>query len=118
MALKSWVSSANDPQTDFPLQNLPYGVFRHGERTRIGVAIGDRILDLQGGAQQGLLAALPDEISAACSSELLNPLMSLGPAAWTALRHQLIVLLDAKQAGSETLKRVEPLLVPMHEAVM
>jgi fumarylacetoacetase len=117
MALKSWLPSANDPQTDFPLQNLAYGVFRHGERTRIGVAIGDRILDLRACAQQGLLAALPDEIAVACSSELLNPLMSLGPAAWSALRHQLIVLL-AEQAGSEAMKRVEPLLVPMHEAVM
>src|SRR5208337_1160458 len=100
MALKSWVSSANDPQTDFPLQNLPYGVFRHGERTWIGVAIGDRILDLPACAQKGLLAALPDEIVAACSADLLNPLMSLGPAAWTALRHQLIVLLG-EQTGSE-----------------
>jgi fumarylacetoacetase len=117
MALKSWLPSANDPQTDFPLQNLAYGVFRHGERTRIGVAIGDRILDLRACAQQGLLAALPDEIAVACSSELLNPLMSLGPAAWTTLRHQLIVLL-AEQAGSEAMKRVEPLLAPMREAVM
>ena len=118
MALKSWVPTANDPQTDFPLQNLPYGVFRQGERTRIGVAIGDRILDLKGCAQQGLLAALPDEVAAACSFELLNPLMSLGPAAWTALRHQLTALLGEEQANSETQKRVEPLLVPMNEAVM
>ena len=118
MALKSWVPTANDPQTDFPLQNLPYGVFRHRELTRIGVGIGDRILDLQACAQQGLLAALPKEIAAACSSELLNSLMSLGTAAWTALRHQLTALLGEEQAASETQKRVEPLLVPMCEAVM
>ena len=118
MALKSWVPTANDPQTDFPLQNLPYGVFRQGERTRIGVAIGDRILDLHTCAQQGLLAALPEEIAAACSSEMLNPLMSLGAAAWTALRHQLTALLGEEQTGSEAQKRVEPLLVPMREAVM
>lgn len=118
MALKSWVLSANDPQTDFPLQNLPYGVFRHEERARIGVAIGDRILDLKACAQQGLLAALPEEIAVACSSELLNPLMSLGLAACTALRQQLIVLLGEEQADSKTQKRLEPLLVPMREAVM
>ncbi len=118
MALKSWVPSANDPQTDFPLQNLPYGVFRHGERTRIGVAIGDRILDLQACAQQGLLAALPEKITSACCAGLLNPLMSLGAASWTALRHQLIALLDVQQADSETQKRVEQLLVSMREAVM
>ena len=46
--LQSWVESANDPATDFPLQNLPFGRFRlRGEATyRIGVAIGDQILDL------------------------------------------------------------------------
>ncbi len=46
MALKSWVASANDPATDFPLENLPYGVFRYAHSTHIGVAIGDRIFDL------------------------------------------------------------------------
>src|SRR4051794_37752912 len=47
-ALRSWVDSANDPATDFPIQNLPFGVFRHVNRraARIGVAIGDRIFDL------------------------------------------------------------------------
>ena len=47
MAMKSWVASANDPGTDFPLQNLPFGVFRNNQETRIGIAIGDRILDLR-----------------------------------------------------------------------
>ncbi len=117
MALKSWVLSANDPQTDFPLQNLPYGVFTHGDRTRIGVAIGEQILDLKACAQQGLLASLPEELLAACSAELLNPLMSLGPADGTALRRQLFELL-AEHSGSQTMKRFEPLLVPMSEAVM
>ena len=48
-ALTSWVASANDPASDFPVQNLPFGRFR-GDNTqpwRIGVAIGDRVLDLQ-----------------------------------------------------------------------
>ena len=44
--MKSWVESANEPGTDFPLENLPYGVFRYTHRTWIGIAIGDRILDL------------------------------------------------------------------------
>jgi fumarylacetoacetase len=49
-ALTSWVASANDPHTDFPVQNLPYGRFRRrasGEAWRIGVAIGDQVLDLK-----------------------------------------------------------------------
>jgi fumarylacetoacetase len=48
--LRSWVSSANEPGTDFPVQNLPYGRFRRSaseEPWRIGVAIGDQILDLK-----------------------------------------------------------------------
>ncbi|MEY2948739.1 MAG: hypothetical protein RL084_2136 [Pseudomonadota bacterium] len=48
-ALESWVESANNPATDFPLQNLPYGRFRLKQDAdwRIGVAIGDQVLDLQ-----------------------------------------------------------------------
>ena len=46
--LSSWVPGAGDPDTDFPIQNLPFGVFRNarGERSRVGVAIGDQVLDL------------------------------------------------------------------------
>jgi fumarylacetoacetase len=46
-ALRSWVESANDPATDFPIQNLPWGTFlRRGEgRARLGIAIGDQVLD-------------------------------------------------------------------------
>jgi fumarylacetoacetase len=46
-ALQSWVESANRPDAEFPIQNLPYGTFRlrGEERTRLGVAIGDMVLD-------------------------------------------------------------------------
>ena len=48
-ALQSWVESANDPATDFPIQNLPFGRFRRADDMdwRIGVAIGDQVLDLR-----------------------------------------------------------------------
>jgi len=49
-ALKSWVASANAPECDFPIQNLPFGIFRprgSKEKGRPGVAIGDRIADLR-----------------------------------------------------------------------
>ena len=51
-ALGSWVESANDPATDFPIQNLPFGRYRDSPKAqwRVGVAIGDRILDLLQGA--------------------------------------------------------------------
>jgi fumarylacetoacetase len=115
---KSWVTSANDPASDFPLQNLPYGVFLRDGRTGIGVAIGDQILDLRTCAGHGLLAVLPEEIVAACASEILNPLMSLGPAAWSALRRHLTSMLDADQASVPMRHRIEPLLVPAHAATM
>jgi fumarylacetoacetase len=118
MSLTSWVSSANDPDSDFPLQNLPYGVFCHVGRDCIGVAIGDRILDLQACAQLGLFAPLPEPIVSACGAGVLNPLMSLGPAAWTALRRRLTALLDANQTGRETQQRIEPLLIPMRQVSM
>ncbi len=115
---KSWVASANDPASDFPIQNLPYGVFLYQEERRIGVAIGDRILDLRACARAGLLAGLAEEIVAACGAELLNPLMSLGRGAWHALRMRITELLDAEEASKPMQGRVEPLLTPMREAVM
>src|ERR1041384_6732950 len=76
--LRSWVDSANDPATDFPIQNLPLGVFRRAaseEMPRVGVAIGDQIYD----------HAAADLIRA----ETLNGLMGLGNAAATELRREV-----------------------------
>ena len=116
MALTSWIASANDPHTDFPLANLPYGVFRNAEGTRIGVAIGDQIVDLRACAADGLLASLPTEIGDACTAAVLNPLMSLRPDAWSALRREITTLLSADHAA--TRRRVQATLVPIREAEM
>lgn len=118
MALTSWIAQANDPSADFPIQNLPYGVFRHEEQTRIGVAIGHQILDLRACAQHGLLAGLDQEIVTACGEEKLNSLMSLGPASWSMLRSRVTNLLAAELANPQTQALVEPLLTPMREAEM
>lgn len=112
---ESWVVSANDPSSDFPIQNLPYGVFSHQQTKRIGIAIGDQILDLHACAESGLLSPLSPEIIAACGAELLNPLMSLGSIAWSALRHRVAVLLDVRQPRRDS---IEPHLIPMREAAM
>jgi fumarylacetoacetase len=116
--MKCWLRSANDPASDFPIQNLPYGVFESGNGPRIGVAIGDQLLDLHSAATKGLLAGLPDAVLAACSAPLLNPLMALGPPTWSTLRERLTELLDASQAGPETQSRIASHLVPMREATM
>ncbi len=118
MELKSWLASANDPDSDFPIQNLPYGVFRSAGESHIGVAIGDCILDLHACANHELLAGLPEEISAACRAASLNALMRLGPEAWRALRRHLTDLLDEEKAGPGTQDRVRPFLLPIEEAEM
>src|SRR3984885_3563340 len=115
---QSWILSANEPHSDFPLQNLPYGVFRHDGETSIGVAIGDQILNLKACAGQGILRSLPDPIVNAFRAEALNPFMALGPEAWTALRRRVTELLNAKPSGKHTPSSLAPLLVPMTESEM
>ena len=88
-ALHSWVKSAEAAGTDFPIQNLPFGVFSGIGRPGIGVAIGDQILDLQ--ACAGLL---PASVREACAASALNPLMALGNACWSHLRTRLSQLLN------------------------
>jgi len=101
--LKSWVESANDPASDFPIQNLPFGIFRRKgtrEAPRGGVAIGDQILDL---TAVGLT-----------TGPTLNVLAGAGRKAWRALRKALSIgLSDPKQA-----RRLSQWLVPMKKAEM
>jgi fumarylacetoacetase len=118
MALTSWIASANDPATDFPLENLPLGVFRHAHTTQIGVAIGDRILDLGACASEGLLKDLASEIVDACTAQALNPLMALGPQAWSLLRKKIQEFLREGEGGSQRQSRLASMLVPMRDAEM
>lgn len=111
--LRSWVESANQEGTDFPIQNLPFGVVRRqgSSETRIGVAIGDQVLDLSQCALVGLFQELPENLRTACQAPLLNPLMALGREAALSLRYQLSHLLQAgNQPPLET-----GILVPMSE---
>lgn len=85
-ALRSWVSSANTPATDFPLQNLPFGVFEGETGRRIGIAIGDGILDLTAAHGRGLLSGLDPEVVDACLAPSLGWLMALGRPAAKAVR--------------------------------
>ncbi len=87
--LESWVPVATD--SDFPIQNLPFGVFADGGLERIGVALGDRILDLAAVAEAGLADDL-------CERQLLtaprlNPLLAAGRSVWSPLRERLSLLL-------------------------
>jgi fumarylacetoacetase len=114
---KSWVESANDAACDFPLQNLPYGVFVHAGEPHIGVAIGEQVLDLRACAEAGVLASLPEPLLAACRAEVLNPMMALGPAMASALRQTLTALLHV-QATTGLRERLAQSLVPMRDVTM
>lgn len=93
----SWVESANVLGTDFPIQNLPYGVFSMpGIAPRVGVAIGENILDLSVLEDAGLLR--PSAQRSVFDKAEINPFMALGPAVWTATRAAISDLLEADHA--------------------
>ena len=81
------------PESDFPIQNLPFGVFAEGGMQRIGVAIGDEILNLHAVAEGGLFddCCEPELLQA----PVLNPLLAAGRIVWGALRERLTDLLRA-----------------------
>lgn len=95
-AARSWLSSANAADGDFPIQNLPFAVFRTQgsiEAFRGGVAIGDQVIDLARLSAAGCLAGLAQEAALAGAQPHLNALMAMGPKAARALRHGLFDLL-------------------------
>jgi fumarylacetoacetase len=122
--LESWVESAADPGTEFPLQNLPLGVFRRrgsDEAPRPGVAIGDQVLDLAAAASAGLLAAAPAAASR-CEGTTLNRLAALPVVERQRFRHALHALLRtdtseglAARARADLVPQAEAeLLLPLH----
>jgi fumarylacetoacetase len=87
--LRSWVPSANEPNTDFPIQNLPYGRFRRkgsDEPWRIGVAIGDQVLDLHLARDQCPWGSDLHALMGPLAGGDLRGFMSLGPVAWKRVR--------------------------------
>lgn len=89
--LTSWVESANRPDSDFPIQNLPFGVFRPGQGSpRVGVAIGESILDAGECVRLGYLGGTAAE---ALQDRSLNAFLRLGPEHWSDVRRQLSRLL-------------------------
>ena len=92
----SWVESANDPARGFPLQSLPYCVFAaERDRPKIGVGIGDFVLDLQLCSRTGLFERFPGTVRAACEAPNLNPLIACEAGSNAALRDCLMELLDS-----------------------
>ena len=116
-SLVSWVASANEAGTDFPIQNLPFGVFRRkgtSDAPHIGVAIGDRIVDLSSASrtQTALAKAIRDALPDT-DAPLLNSLMARGPKVWSALR---LALSRALRQGGSDAGALEGALVAQAEA--
>jgi fumarylacetoacetase len=143
--LRSWIPSADVAETPFPIQNLPFGVFRRrdGEPARdrpdrpsrarvagsgrfddarVGVAIGDQIVDLAVAAALGCFDDVPDgdlvrEAAMACEAWTLNPLMALGRAPLRALRVALSRLLRIDGPDAARARDVaDRILVPIAKA--
>jgi fumarylacetoacetase len=115
-ARKSWVETANAANCDFPIQNLPFGVFTApGRDARGGVAIGDMIFDIKAALGAGLFSAAARDAAAAAALPALNQFMAMTPAQISALRRELSDLLRAG-GRAETLK--DHLLVLMKDATM
>ncbi|HET9499245.1 MAG TPA: fumarylacetoacetase [Marmoricola sp.] len=102
---ETWVEGAAGSSYD--VDNLPYGVFSHGEEEpRVGVRVGDHVLDVAPVAATEML-----DVHAVFDAATLNPLMGLGPTAWHSVRTWLTGLLT-EEAERDV---VEPHLVPVDE---
>jgi fumarylacetoacetase len=113
---RSWVESANRIDGEFPIQNLPFAVFRRNDRTeefRGGVAIGDQIVDLAALAKLGLFEAQAARGLDAGARSSLNSLMQLGRPVWNALRRALF---EGLREGSSLQTQVRSCLVPQSAA--
>jgi fumarylacetoacetase len=113
-ARRSWVDSAQG-HPDFPIQNLPFGVFRRSSSgpASVGMAIGDQILDLTAVSRFSGAAA---EAAQACGTGSLNALMALGPEYWSALRREASALLSVDSSAYRSDRKLgERILAPMAE---
>ncbi len=118
-SLASWVESANG-SGDFPIQNLPFGVFRRrgaSEPARVGIAIGDRVLDLTACHAEGLFTGAASAAAEACGEPALNGLMRLGADHRVELRRQVSALLAASSPAYRADRKLgDRVLVPQSEA--
>ena len=111
-ASRSWVLTANADATDFPIQNLPFGVFRRkgaAEQFRCGVAIGDQILDLAAVSRSEAIHGSAAQAVRAGASDSLNALMAMGNAAWSDLR---LALSRALRENAAEQRALSACLVP------
>ena len=116
IGLQSWIDSANSLTTDFPIQNLPFAIFKErntDQAFRAGVAIGDLIVDMPAAHNAGVF---DDHLSSALdllSQDALNEFMQLGEVVWSAIR---LSLSRALRQGSKHQGAIESCLVAQSDA--
>lgn len=113
--LQSWVTSANTDSTDFPIQNLPFAIFREkgsSNAFRGGVAIGEQVIDLAAVAQLRLFDGLAQQAVVACSKDELNEFMGMGSEAWSSLR---LALSKALRVGAVEQEKLTTCLIAMSD---
>ena len=116
---RSWIESANAPGCEFPIQNLPFGVFAaKGVSPRGGVAIGNQILDVAEAAKVFGITGLAADAATACGEATLNRLMSLGRSHWKALRLALSRALSTEAGWEDRKAKGFACLVPMAQAAL
>jgi len=116
--ITSWVEIP--PQSDFPIQNLPFGIFKTTDRSpRAGVAIGHFIIDLHELAQQGYLDKIDSTTTSLFSQPYLNSFFSGGRSAVRKIRERLSEILrhDNPELRDHTANR-KKILVPLHDATL
>lgn len=110
---KSWVKGAEN--TEFPLQNLPFGVYSTSSKSkRVGAAIGNKIVDLQNIADKGII----DIDASIFDSEYINDFMELGKAVTVPFREKLAEILDEKNTDVSSRNDVSEWLDDMSDATM
>ena len=115
-ASKSWLASANDTALGFPLENLPFCAFQvRGGGRRLGVGIGDSILDLARLARSEAMTGVAVDVREACMEPTLNRLMARGRAKTGELRSALMRML-AEDAPESLVQKLKQLLHPMSAA--
>ena len=110
--LTSWVESANTDNGDFPIQNLPFAVFKRAgvnEDYRGGVAIGDQVVDLAALNAAKIFTGDAGEALNGAAKSLLNEFMAMAPKYWSALR---LALSDALATGSTNQQALGACLIP------
>ena len=121
-ALVSWVESAQG-HPDFPIQNLPFGIFHRRDDkddpslARVGMAIGEQVLDLTACHDEGWFTGAADRAGEALAAPTLNPLLRLGPETWTEVRRQASAILTVDSPAYRAERRIgDHILIPMDEA--